>query len=69
MKNNFPIFTILMNTAFVVLVALKASGTISLSWLWITAPMWLSVCFLAVLITAGLVIAKIYGIKEGKSEK
>ena len=53
---------IILSAVLIVLVALKATGEISLSWWWVLAPMWIPTLIVLVLfatfLSAGLIAGK-----------
>ena len=52
---------------FVVFLVLKLTGVISWSWWWVTAPLWIPICF-GLIVAIILVIAKVI-IRKKKNEK
>lgn len=57
-KNYFGWFVGLMLIAFLALLSLKCCGVIDLSWIWVTAPLWvLGVLFFAIIVLYCIVIS------------
>lgn len=57
-RNFSSIFIGIMLIAFLALLGLKCCGVIDLSWLWVTAPLWvLGVLFFAIIVLYCIVIS------------
>ena len=57
-RNWFGIFIGVMLIAFAALLCLKIIGAFELSWLWVTAPLWvLGVLFFAIIVLYCIVIS------------